>query len=163
MQLDLTDDKSTLVQVMAWCRQATSHYLSQCWPRSMSINDNFLPDEIYIIRSTWTRPLKLRYMFRIMLAPRQNLWLFQIHNADQSMEHMVYVVLHGYYTPTVDPDKQLGWLDLKNPASVYHQDQPVYHHHLRQVQVSLPMPQIIYLLIQHIIYTIYNIYSVVPL
>ena len=26
-------DKSTLVQVMAWCCQATSHYLSQCWPR----------------------------------------------------------------------------------------------------------------------------------
>ena len=38
MPLDLTDDKSTLVQVMAWCRQATSHYLSQCWPRSMSPN-----------------------------------------------------------------------------------------------------------------------------
>ena len=36
MPQDLTDDKSTLVQVMAWCRQATSHYLSQCWPRSMS-------------------------------------------------------------------------------------------------------------------------------
>ena len=33
---NLTDDKSTLVQVMAWCRQATSHYLSQCWPRSMA-------------------------------------------------------------------------------------------------------------------------------
>ena len=36
MPLDLTEDKSTLVQVMAWCRQATSHYLSQCWPSSMS-------------------------------------------------------------------------------------------------------------------------------
>ena len=36
MPLDLTDDKSTLVQVMAWCRQATSHYLSQFWPRFMS-------------------------------------------------------------------------------------------------------------------------------
>ena len=54
MPLDLTGDKSTLVQVMAWCRhrrnqaitwtnvdlssvrrQATSHYLSQCWLRSM--------------------------------------------------------------------------------------------------------------------------------
>ena len=35
MSLDLTDDKSTLVQVMAWCREATSHYLSQCWPRSL--------------------------------------------------------------------------------------------------------------------------------
>ena len=34
LSLDLTDDKSTLVQVMAWCRQVTSHYLNQCWPRS---------------------------------------------------------------------------------------------------------------------------------
>ena len=38
MPQDLTDDESTLVQVMAWCRQASSHYLSQCWPRSMSPN-----------------------------------------------------------------------------------------------------------------------------
>ena len=38
MPEDLTDDKSTLVQVMAWCRQAPSHYLSQCWPRSISPN-----------------------------------------------------------------------------------------------------------------------------
>ena len=36
MSLDLTDDKSTLVYVMAWCCQATSHYMSQCWPRFMS-------------------------------------------------------------------------------------------------------------------------------
>ena len=36
MPWGLTDDKSTLVQVMAWCHQATSHYLSQCWPSSMS-------------------------------------------------------------------------------------------------------------------------------
>ena len=36
VSMDHTYDKSTLVQVMAWCPQATSHYLSQCWPRSMS-------------------------------------------------------------------------------------------------------------------------------
>ena len=36
MPLDFTDDKSTLVQVMAWCRQATSHYMNQCLPRSVS-------------------------------------------------------------------------------------------------------------------------------
>ena len=35
MLLHLTG-KSTLVQVMAWCHQATSLYLSQCWPRSIS-------------------------------------------------------------------------------------------------------------------------------
>ena len=37
MALDFTDYQSTLVQVMAWCHQATSHYLSQCWPRSLSL------------------------------------------------------------------------------------------------------------------------------
>ena len=36
MSLDFIDDQSTLIQVMAWCRQATSHYMSQCWPRSLS-------------------------------------------------------------------------------------------------------------------------------
>ena len=36
MPQDLTDDKSTLVQVMAWCRQTTSHYLNQCWPWSLT-------------------------------------------------------------------------------------------------------------------------------
>ena len=29
-------DKSTSVQVMAWCCQAARHYLCQCWPRFMS-------------------------------------------------------------------------------------------------------------------------------
>ena len=33
---NFTDDQSTLVQVMAWCCQATSHYRSQCWSRSLS-------------------------------------------------------------------------------------------------------------------------------
>ena len=36
MLQDLPDDKSTLVQVMAWCCQATSHYPSQCWLSSLS-------------------------------------------------------------------------------------------------------------------------------
>ena len=30
------DYRSTLVQVMTWCLQATSHYMSHCWPRNMS-------------------------------------------------------------------------------------------------------------------------------
>ena len=33
------DNDSKLVQLMAWCRQATSYYLNQCWPRSMSLYD----------------------------------------------------------------------------------------------------------------------------
>ena len=36
MSQNVTDDYSTLVQVMTCSHQATSHYLSQCWPRSLS-------------------------------------------------------------------------------------------------------------------------------
>ena len=36
MSQNTFDDKSTLVQVMAWCRHATSHYLSKYWSPSMS-------------------------------------------------------------------------------------------------------------------------------
>ena len=36
MPENLTDEKSTLVQVMDLCRQAASHYKSQCWHRWMS-------------------------------------------------------------------------------------------------------------------------------
>ena len=50
--LDLSDDKSTLVQVMAWCRQATSHYLSQCWPRSMSPYGIIRPQWVKLGRMT---------------------------------------------------------------------------------------------------------------
>ena len=46
----LTDHESTLVQVMAWCRQATSHYLSQCWPRSMSPHG--------VTRPQWVKSIK---------------------------------------------------------------------------------------------------------
>ena len=46
MSLDLTGDKSTLVQVMAWCHQATSHYLNQCWPRSLSPYGVTRPNEL---------------------------------------------------------------------------------------------------------------------
>ena len=36
LSVGVTENKSALVQVLAWCRQAPSHYLSQYWHRSMS-------------------------------------------------------------------------------------------------------------------------------
>ena len=36
MVQDFTCNKSTLVQVMAWCLMAPSHYLNQCWLRLCS-------------------------------------------------------------------------------------------------------------------------------
>ena len=53
MVADLTDDKSTLVQVMAWCRQATSHYLNQCWPSFLSPYGVTRPQWVNL---SWPRP-----------------------------------------------------------------------------------------------------------
>ena len=55
MSQNLIDEKSILVQVMAWCHQTTSHYLSQCWPRSM------LPHGI--TRPQWVK--EIRYILSI--------------------------------------------------------------------------------------------------
>ena len=52
MPLKLTDDESTLVQVMAWCLPATSHYQNQCWNRYMLLYD--------ITRPQWVNTLRLR-------------------------------------------------------------------------------------------------------
>ena len=52
MPQDLTDDKSKFVQVMAWCHQAASHYLSQCWPRSMLPNGVTRPQWVNTLRLT---------------------------------------------------------------------------------------------------------------
>ena len=53
MSLDLTDDKSTLVQVMASCRQATSHYLNQFWPKSLSPYGVTRPQWVNIPHDPW--------------------------------------------------------------------------------------------------------------
>ena len=57
MSLNLTD-KSTLVQVMAWCRQATSHYLNQCWTKSMSPYGITRPQWVNVMRKERLRQRK---------------------------------------------------------------------------------------------------------
>ena len=44
------DNRSALVQFMAWCHQAPSHKLGQCWPRSMMPYD--------VTRLQWVNSLR---------------------------------------------------------------------------------------------------------
>ena len=61
--MDHSDDKLTLVQVMAWCRQATGHCLNQCWPRSLPPYGVTRPQwvEIYVRQwiGSWLVPLMI--------------------------------------------------------------------------------------------------------
>ena len=80
LPLDFTNDKSTLVQVMAWCRQATSHYLNQCWPRSMSPNGVTRPQWVNSLwlSATWSVSSLFLVMACCLTAPSRYLnqcWL----------------------------------------------------------------------------------------
>ena len=71
MPKDLTNGKSTLFQVMVWCRQATSHYLSQGCPKfvqPLSVirlhlsSDHCIYDSIYSNSRMFCQPLKWQYI-----------------------------------------------------------------------------------------------------
>ena len=69
------DDKSTLVQVMAWCHQASSHYLSQCWPRSMSPYGVTKPQWIHDI-TPWHVDINTSWLvYSIKLHGSQPYWM----------------------------------------------------------------------------------------
>ena len=58
----LTGHLSTMVQTMAWCRQATSHYMSQCWPGSLAPYDVTRPQWVnldianHLLHVVWICP-----------------------------------------------------------------------------------------------------------
>ena len=79
MPMDLTDGKSTLVQVMAWCRQATSHYLSQCWPRSVSPYGIIRPQWVNTDLITWSWMLSSDNTIYLTQPLMSNNWLDDNH------------------------------------------------------------------------------------
>ena len=60
--MDANNIVSTLVQVMACCCQATSHYLKQCWLKSMLSYD--------FTRTQWVNPIHFRRLHCIL----QSVW-----------------------------------------------------------------------------------------
>ena len=90
MSMDLTDDKSTLVQMMAWCRQATSHYPSQCWPRSMSpyvvTRPQWVNNKISQISTRQIRTPVLRIPPAVTSQAKMKNWL---HECQKWVSHMI--------------------------------------------------------------------------
>ena len=71
ISLDFTDDESILVHVMAWCRQAPSHYLRQCWPRYLSSYGVTRPQWVLIIVSRGDMQCTYIFMFVRNDLPRE--------------------------------------------------------------------------------------------
>ena len=102
MPLDLTDDKLTLVQVMAWCRQATSYYLSKCWPRFVSPNGVTKPQytcTVHKVLTHWcsTGSIQLLLMPWFLAPPGHQqpwFWLYWINRSLSSTWHDVNYLCH---------------------------------------------------------------------
>ena len=82
LSMELNGDKSTLVQVMAWCRQATSHYLSQCWLRSLSpygvTRPQWVRGLLWVVNSLWPSDAVWRHRSMSTLAEVIVVaWLYQ--------------------------------------------------------------------------------------
>ena len=108
MPLDLTDDKSTLVQVMAWFRQAPSHYLNQCWPRSMSPNG--------ITRPQWVDWLAYIDTTNEVNIPHGKCILMQFGSLENgTWPYATYTHQPSYNT--MDPWLHNGWLLVQKPLS----------------------------------------------
>ena len=137
MSLDLTDDQSTLVQVMAWCSQATSHYLSQCWPRSLSpygvtrpqwvkfIEEN-MPHQGFFSLYDWAKSQPIRYLLilaKTLFSYRQktvvisrsmaNCFLWNSHRRASYCYRILHMPRQHSYHTMCQISKQL-------PESLYH-------------------------------------------
>ena len=110
MPLDLNDNNLTLVQVMAWFRQASSHFRSQCWPRLLSPysqhmqNDPMLSVVNSYFKEGWY--IQLSVIKNIHINAKRYLKMNQIH----ILFHCIMHLLGKSYVKTMDYIMFILWL-----------------------------------------------------
>ena len=72
VQKSVTDDKSTLIHVMAWCRQAANYYLGQWWPNAVTAYDVTRPQRVRYNVGKWPNNVNiiwhgLAFLIQIMM------------------------------------------------------------------------------------------------
>ena len=110
MSLNLSDDKSTLVQVMAWCHQATSHYLSQCWPRSLSSYSVTRPQWVNMYQTSTKHNQAQTELIILDINILSSVMMYVLLN--MCIER--YIIMDFYYCSEIMGDKNHGAaLDVK--------------------------------------------------
>ena len=92
----LTDDKLTLVHVLAWCCKVTSHYLNQCWPISMSSFD--------VNRPQWVNLCAVEFR-----SGNANIYMYFLSFLNTQMAQVVEIIPYGRQGPIYPPLSTL-WL-----------------------------------------------------
>ena len=98
MPLALTADKSTLVQVMAWCRQATSNYLRQCWPRDQDLFRHMVSLGHNELRLKKSRLIKIHMLKEKGISYILHiLWYLLIHRATETTTSLWFDLSAAHY------------------------------------------------------------------
>ena len=128
MPRHLNDDKSTLVQVMAWCRQVTSHYLSQCWHSSISPYGVTRPQWVNCLSQILTLTCKIGSILGQYPLVMAN--LLEVH----SQGSFQYEILSYHYMNSHSKDKTVSrpsYLYYGNPytrnAGLYIETSPKFY------------------------------------
>ena len=153
LSLDLTDDKSTLVEVLAWCRQATSHYLDQCWPRSMSPYGITRPQSVnyWTYKSSyhcWSWHISVSWMC-IWFYGAKGYIIYELQLCQNNATRMLsFQHKFHHITPVL---KDLHWLPVEQRIEfkvllltykAFHDKVPVYLPHLLSILYSKQAPAI---------------------
>ena len=116
MSLCFTDVKTTLVEVMYWCCQVTSHYMNKCWPRSKPPYGATRPQWFRKKSANSNRANNWRNHFRSLLCLQSNYWEEPNYIFMKRLWHGDFsplpALLEGIYTSnrSVSPTKcQLCW------------------------------------------------------
>ena len=74
-KISLSGDKSSLVQTMAWCHQATNHYLIQYWPSSTSPYDVTRPLARQNRGLSWQRVNNCKWLSNSYIQNSYTFWV----------------------------------------------------------------------------------------
>ena len=97
MPQHLTDHKSTLVQVMAWCLTAPSHYLSQCWPRSLSPYGVTRPQWVNTVRPKQNGSLFTDNIFNCIFMTKSFEFWLKFHRSLFPRFQFLMVINHHWF------------------------------------------------------------------
>ena len=89
-------DLSTLAQVMAWCRQAASHYMSPYWPRSMSPYGITKPQWVNAYHSDPLSSIFSRVMFPCFFVNSISLFVINKHLWHNSHLNIYFIAWHAW-------------------------------------------------------------------
>ena len=106
---DLTDQKSMLVQVLAWCLEVRSHYMCECWLNSMSIYDITRPKWFELNAFELNAIIRIKIWNNCKVRVARNLTFFKNHWSRGKSE-LVCVCKHlWFFFSFLEKNKDCTW------------------------------------------------------